>query len=311
MGFILSSLRLKRSVSFISLNPQRVRSHDENCCCSCNYDTNATDAAEENGTQVNVGTNTSCVFIRRDNSKDIEQSSSIPDLKQCRSYDTAETAETTCLSAAEYEVDFHNSGMGDDDDEEIECPICMCAFEVDDIVSWSFQPECQHVFHHQCIKEWLLRRSCCPFCRSVYMPVDEFDGKQVADDDERGGKLSKSKHGQLMCERLERSTMTYYCHKGGLVTLERPESNEKDQMALWEKKRQQLTASKLFRGELIQLRGDKVAADNASSEGEVTEQMIVIQVDSGTGDDDSGSNEDGESEHDMEASRNSVLVLPL
>lgn len=34
-----------------------------------------------------------------------------------------------------------------------ECPICMEAMAVGSIVSWSANPNCTHVFHHECIKE--------------------------------------------------------------------------------------------------------------------------------------------------------------
>ena len=44
-------------------------------------------------------------------------------------------------------------------DEEKECPICMNSLCHDDIVSWSANPKCTHVFHHQCVKEWLLRKT--------------------------------------------------------------------------------------------------------------------------------------------------------
>ena len=34
-----------------------------------------------------------------------------------------------------------------------ECPICMDEIQVGSIVSWSANPSCNHVFHHECIKE--------------------------------------------------------------------------------------------------------------------------------------------------------------
>lgn len=33
-----------------------------------------------------------------------------------------------------------------------ECPICFDTIEPGDVVSWSPQPDCGHVFHHECIK---------------------------------------------------------------------------------------------------------------------------------------------------------------
>jgi Ring finger domain len=52
------------------------------------------------------------------------------------------------------------------------CTICLEAFQVGDNVSWSTDPTCGHVFHHSCIREWLLRRVACPCCRTVLLPVD-------------------------------------------------------------------------------------------------------------------------------------------
>jgi Ring finger domain len=46
-----------------------------------------------------------------------------------------------------------------------ECSICMDEFEVGDTVSWAPHALCTHVFHHQCIKNWLLRHAECPCCR--------------------------------------------------------------------------------------------------------------------------------------------------
>jgi Ring finger domain len=31
---------------------------------------------------------------------------------------------------------------------------------------------CDHVFHHECIKQWLLYHECCPYCRITVLPMD-------------------------------------------------------------------------------------------------------------------------------------------
>jgi hypothetical protein len=67
-------------------------------------------------------------------------------IKCSLSHDTAET---------DAEWPFNNY-------EERECPICMECLELGDAVSWSPNEECSHVFHHECIKEWLLKHVECP-----------------------------------------------------------------------------------------------------------------------------------------------------
>jgi hypothetical protein len=61
----------------------------------------------------------------------------------------------------------------DSDDERLSCSICLERFVVGDKVSWSPNPNCCHVYHHACIRDWLLRRTACPYCRETVLPVDK------------------------------------------------------------------------------------------------------------------------------------------
>lgn len=43
---------------------------------------------------------------------------------------------------------------------------CICCLPIEQFQSKRFL-ECTHVFHSQCIEQWLLRSSDCPYCRVV------------------------------------------------------------------------------------------------------------------------------------------------
>jgi len=55
-------------------------------------------------------------------------------------------------------------------DSTTHCLVCLERLE--NIVSWSTNANCGHVFHHACIKEWLLTHADCPLCRCTFLPVD-------------------------------------------------------------------------------------------------------------------------------------------
>ena len=123
-------------------------------------------------------------------------------MKHADSYDSAETNKTT--------VALNDSSYceGSDGDVDRECPICMDEFHVRDVVSWSSYETCSHVYHHQCIKEWLLRHSTCPICREVFLPVDQPKVNMTL-------KMFK----ELSDVRVQRAQRTYYCVRDGLVAL--------------------------------------------------------------------------------------------
>lgn len=68
-----------------------------------------------------------------------------------------------------------------DDYEEQECSICMEVFKVGDKISFSPTEGCYHVFHHDCLRRWLLRKTDCPCCRVTMLPIDRPKPKDCDD----------------------------------------------------------------------------------------------------------------------------------
>lgn len=50
------------------------------------------------------------------------------------------------------------------DEEQKTCSICLSEFNKDEVAL--ILPECEHLFHEECIKEWFKRNHFCPFCRN-------------------------------------------------------------------------------------------------------------------------------------------------
>jgi hypothetical protein len=97
-------------------------------------------------------------------------------------------------------------------DEETECPVCMDVLEVGDLVSWSPNANCEHVFHHCCIKEWLLKRECCPCCREIFLPANQLED------------LTQSKRTEeLLLGQQQLPPKRFFCIRHGVVTLSEPE----------------------------------------------------------------------------------------
>jgi len=143
-------------------------------------------------------------------------------------------------------------------DEERECAICMEDLKVGDIVSWSPNTNCEHIFHHRCVKEWLVKKTCCPCCRETFLTVDQLDG------------LTKSKQIQeLLLGQQQRAIKCYFCLRHGPVTLP-----SKPELCFRKKCELDDVINKVCRGvpsrtELAEMRGhDLEIADNYCELGE-------------------------------------------
>ncbi|KAI4301829.1 hypothetical protein L6164_035069 [Bauhinia variegata] len=60
-------------------------------------------------------------------------------------------------------VKIHKIGKG-----ALECAVCLCEFE--DTETLRLIPKCDHVFHPECIDEWLASHTTCPVCRANLAP---------------------------------------------------------------------------------------------------------------------------------------------
>jgi Ring finger domain len=128
----------------------------------------------------------------------------------------------------EEEEDYEEQQQQDEDSDAKECPICMETFSVGDIVSWSpnTKTSCTHVFHHECIKEWLLRSGNCPCCREVVLPIDAPDFQNHLNSNNENNKDDTNRNNntnsllkELSILRSKKAATTYYCLTHGLVML--------------------------------------------------------------------------------------------
>jgi hypothetical protein len=53
------------------------------------------------------------------------------------------------------------------------CPVCLSGYQDGDGVSWSTNTACEHLFHKDCIRAWLLKHYDCPMCRNTFLPEEE------------------------------------------------------------------------------------------------------------------------------------------
>lgn len=79
--------------------------------------------------------------------------------------------------------DGDTDSIDEDDGSFPTCTICFSHYQEGDAICWSNNPDCSHMFHKDCIEEWLMRADECPCCRLDYMmqkPSEEEDGDSIA-----------------------------------------------------------------------------------------------------------------------------------
>ena len=62
------------------------------------------------------------------------------------------------------------SKLATNEDTKYNCSICVSDFDKDESIK---QLECNHIFHSNCIGEWVKYKSECPCCRSYIQTTNE------------------------------------------------------------------------------------------------------------------------------------------
>jgi hypothetical protein len=66
--------------------------------------------------------------------------------------------------------DDFDSVAGDEEGEMAGCAICLSSFKPQQLVCESNNPSCRHIFHKDCMVNWLMKNhDNCPMCREVYL----------------------------------------------------------------------------------------------------------------------------------------------
>lgn len=87
-----------------------------------------------------------------------------PDIESGQKTEDADSGFVANNSASLVDDDMYESGEG--------CDICMSSYVIGDVAAWSRNPKCSHVFHVQCITDWVSgarRKKTCPCCRNDFI----------------------------------------------------------------------------------------------------------------------------------------------
>ena len=60
--------------------------------------------------------------------------------------------------------------------EKPRCDFCIMDYEIGDEVALSAHPDCDHIFHKDCILDWMQKKPTCPCCQRNYLNKEHDDG---------------------------------------------------------------------------------------------------------------------------------------
>jgi Ring finger domain len=158
----------------------------------------------------------------------------------------------------------------ENDQDQRECPICMSALTKGQIVSWSANEKCSHVYHHQCIKEWLLRHVECCLCKNTFLPVD-------MKKNQAGAKEQAAALQELSCEYAAASATSYYCHRTGLIRIPRSVRCTKTELTMLE---QRIFEGTVPPAKLVSMRGSREGSTSRTNDDHVVLVPIMAATSS-------------------------------
>mmetsp|Transcript_6261 Transcript_6261/g.8852 ORF Transcript_6261/g.8852 Transcript_6261/m.8852 type:complete len:207 (+) Transcript_6261:210-830(+) len=68
---------------------------------------------------------------------------------------------------------------------EPECSICLDQYKTGDTLCWAKSNQCNHIFHEECISEWLKDHEDCPLCRTPLLTGDHQENDDANGVDEQ------------------------------------------------------------------------------------------------------------------------------
>lgn len=109
-------------------------------------------------------------FVLSDTSCDIN---SEPDIENAGTEATSES-EDDSLSFICIPIAGHHCVEEDTPTREVvnECAICISPYKPGEIIMWSPNIDCQHIFHFSCLEQWLVKntgKAQCPCCRREFL----------------------------------------------------------------------------------------------------------------------------------------------
>jgi len=100
------------------------------------------------------------------NKHDIEEDTEINlDIEEDIEEDTEEGIEEDTEEGIEEDIEEATKGVFSFT-EKPECSICLETYKAGEIIFWAKNKNCKHLFHRECIAEWLLKHEECPLCRN-------------------------------------------------------------------------------------------------------------------------------------------------